>query len=55
MALCIQSLTLTPLNDEPTNVNGNEFIAMYCSIESVVVTQIILVHCLLTNLPTVDE
>jgi len=34
MALCIQSLTLTPLYDDPTNVNGNELTAMYCSIES---------------------
>ena len=34
IALCMQSLTLTPLYDEPTNVNGNEFIAMYFSIDS---------------------
>lgn len=34
MALCIQSLTLTPLYDDPTNVSGNELTAMYCSIES---------------------
>ena len=39
MALCIQSLTLTPLNDDPTKVNGKELTAMYRSIESAIVIQ----------------
>ena len=34
MAFCMQSLTLTPLYDDPTNVNGSELIAIYRSMES---------------------